>query len=66
MEDQAQRIKDLEAALAPFAKLGGQLGFQSERADTESVVATLAGKVTIGDFRRASAALRQYIGSAPR
>jgi len=65
MTDQAERIAHLEKCLAPFARLGNQLGFQSDRADAEPVLHTLAGKITIGDFRRANEALRQQVGVPP-
>ena len=53
-----QRIEQLETALAPFAKLGGKVGFQAAQPDTSLVLSTLAGALTVGDFRRAAAALR--------
>jgi hypothetical protein len=72
MDALAKRITELEQCLAPFAKLGGPLGFQTERDNREAVIATLAGQVTVGDFRRAAAALPspprpapQYIGAKP-
>jgi hypothetical protein len=64
-----RRIKDLEQCLAPFAKLGGPIGFQPSSDDSATALTTLAGTVTVGDFRRAAAALRQTVAAgsvAPR
>jgi hypothetical protein len=58
-EELMQRIAYLEQCLAPFARLGGPAGFQSFRPDAATAVFTLAGAVTVGDFRRAAAALRR-------
>jgi len=52
------RIETLEKALIPFAKLGGPIGFQASTPDTAAALMTLAGVVTVGDFRRAAEALR--------
>jgi hypothetical protein len=52
------RIEALERVIAPFAKLGGPIGFQASAPDTTVALMTLAGVVTVGDFRRAAEALR--------
>jgi hypothetical protein len=58
-EELMQRIVFLEQCLVPFARLGGPAGFQSFRPDASTVAVSLAGAVTVGDFRRAAAALRR-------